>query len=141
MRLQSTEPSFLCGWLGGFQTTNEERTPFLFALGIEVEILLLFAKDCNGKPDLKGNALINEVKMFYSEPHLLILFLQSSNGNRLFISISNWSFDAAILLEITDFETKLSNTQITPLTSTELLSQKERNRLSPDNTIASILVE
>ena len=141
MRLQSTKPSFLCGGSGGFQTTSKERKPVLFALGIEVEILLPFAKDCNGKPDLKVNGQINEMKKNYSEPHLLILFLQSSNGNRLFISISNWSFDAAILLEIIDFDTKLSNTQITPLTSTELLSQKERNRLSPDNTIASILVE
>ena len=29
---------------------------FAIALGIEAEILLL-AKDCSGKPDLKGNAL------------------------------------------------------------------------------------
>ena len=77
----------------------------------------------------------------YSELHLLILFLQSSNGKRLLISISNWSFDAATLLDITDLETKLSNNQITPLTSTSLLSQKVRNFLSPDKTIASIFVE
>jgi hypothetical protein len=46
------------GWLvGRYQTTSEERKLLLFTLGIEVENLLLFAKDCSGKPDLKGNAL------------------------------------------------------------------------------------
>jgi transposase len=41
-----------CGLAGWVQQIREERTPLLFALGIEAEILLPFAKDCSGKPDL-----------------------------------------------------------------------------------------
>lgn len=43
-----------------FQAFWEDSTTCLlileFALAIEMKILLLFAKDCNGKRDLKGNA-------------------------------------------------------------------------------------
>jgi hypothetical protein len=42
-------------WVGGWvQQIREERTPLLFALGIEAEILLPLAKDCSGKPDPEG---------------------------------------------------------------------------------------
>jgi hypothetical protein len=33
-----------------------------FALGTAVKILLFFIKDCNGKPDLKGNAQNIKIK-------------------------------------------------------------------------------
>jgi len=46
-----------CVLVGWVQQIREERTPLLFALGIEAEILLPSAKDCSGKPDPKGNAL------------------------------------------------------------------------------------
>ncbi len=48
---------FLCGCLGGVSIKLGALPYLLIALGIEVEILLLFAKDFSGKPDLKGNAL------------------------------------------------------------------------------------
>ena len=40
----------------------------LCGLVIEVEILLLFAKDCSGKPDLKGNAL-KKLILFWEYHH------------------------------------------------------------------------
>ena len=50
------------GWLG-LQNIPEVRISLLFALGIEAEVLLPFAKDCSGKPDPYGNALILFVEM------------------------------------------------------------------------------
>jgi hypothetical protein len=57
VRLQSTKPYFCAvGW--GVSIKLVALPHLLIALGIEVEILLLFAKDCSGKPAMKGNALI-----------------------------------------------------------------------------------
>ena len=56
MRLQSTKPYFCAVGSGGL-IKFVALPHLLIALGIEVKILLLYAKDCNGKPALKGNAL------------------------------------------------------------------------------------
>lgn len=60
----------LAGWV---QHNREERTPRLFALGIEAEILLPSAKDCGGKPDPKGNA---QIALLQKTEYLFIHFLQ-----------------------------------------------------------------
>ena len=59
-----------CGLAGGLQKIREERTPLLFALGIEAEILLLFAKDCSGKPVKTPNkkTILLRLKPAYRSP-------------------------------------------------------------------------
>jgi hypothetical protein len=48
------------------------------ALGIAMDILLLFAKDSNGKPDLTGNAQKQK------KPTLMPAFVPMKNGKYLF---------------------------------------------------------
>ncbi len=46
-----------CG-LAGEAKMREKRTPLLFALGVVAGIRFCFKKDCSGKPNPKGNALM-----------------------------------------------------------------------------------
>ena len=86
MRLQSTKPYFCAvGW--GVSIKLVALPHLLIALGIEVEILLLFAKDCNGKPDLKGNALKLNTFVVVNFTYKVIMRIRN---NGTYFSLESW---------------------------------------------------